>query len=89
MLVEFLLLIKYKQTEPWWLSGLERQSNSSPMLKVEGSNQGVSRLRFRIYVLFRKRERSYKNKLALSGIDSKHVEVEMKISNFILKVDRC
>ena len=28
--------------EPWWLSGLERQSNSSPMLKVEGSNPGAS-----------------------------------------------
>ena len=29
------------QTEPWWLSSLERQSNSRPMLKVESSNQGV------------------------------------------------
>ena len=26
------------KTEPWWLSVLERQSTSSSMLKLEGSN---------------------------------------------------
>ena len=34
---------KRMQTEPWWLSWLERQThNNLSMLKVEGSNTGVA-----------------------------------------------
>ena len=31
-----------KGTEPWWLSWLAHQSNANLILKVEGSNPGVS-----------------------------------------------
>ena len=55
------------------------------MLKVEGSNPGVSRLRFRIYILFRKRERSYKNKLVLSALAA---ALKICVNNYDSKTGR-
>jgi hypothetical protein len=41
-----LKLVKWEQTEPWWLSALMCQSIINPMLKVENSNPGASILKF-------------------------------------------
>ena len=40
---QFLPVINSTVTQPWWLSGLEHQSISRPMLKVPSSNAAMAK----------------------------------------------